>query len=211
MSLEKFWENIKKIWIDGRGYQLLEILDENEESREAIFKKKKSRAYVLVTSKQISVQLVRRTIEKIKELGCNEAMMATLGKLTTQAKALGEQENIEFVHRKEPLVYTFDHWLVPKHRILSSREAKEIIQKYTNGKPEQLPKISVLDPAVRILRAKPGDIIEVIREIPEKEKLIEKYGEKFGSMVYELLRELTPAGREISYRLVVEEPEEFLF
>jgi len=138
-------------------------------------------------------------------------MIATTGKVTTQAEAIGKQEGVEFVHRGAPLVYIFDHWLVPENRVLPPEEARKVIEKYAGGNPELLPKILVTDPAVRILRAKPGDVIEIRRRVPPKEELIKKYGKKFGEEAHRILKMLTPAGEEVSYRLVIEEPEEFLY
>jgi len=58
-----------------------------------------------------------------------------------------------------------DHELVPKHRKLSFEEAVIVLQKL-GVKPHELPKISINDPMVRILRARPGDIIEIRRRSP---------------------------------------------
>jgi len=55
------------------------------------------------------------------------------------------------------------HVLVPKHEILSPEEAKKVLERY-HAKPEQLPYILSSDPMVRVLGAKPGDIIKIIRE-----------------------------------------------
>ncbi len=210
MSIDVLWENVKKIWEKGRGYKLLE-LQEKERAKVAIFKKGESRAYVYVTDRQVSVQLVRRVINDARELECNEIMIATLDKVTTQAEEIGKENKVEFIHRGAPLVYIFDHWLVPEHRVLSPEEAKEIIERYAGGNPDLLPKILVTDPAVRILRAKPGDVIEIKRRVIPKEELIKRYGKKFGEKAYEILKQLTPAGEEVSYRIVVEETEQYLY
>ena len=58
-----------------------------------------------------------------------------------------------------------EHELVPKHEVLSSEEAEEILRKYRVS-PQQLPQILNTDPAVRELGAKPGDIIRIIRKSP---------------------------------------------
>ncbi|GEM_PF-3566754 len=210
MSISVLWENVKKIWEKGRGYSLIELSD-TERGKVAIFQKGDSKAYVYVTDRQVSVQTVRRVINEANERGCSEIMIATLDKVTTQAEEVGKENNVEFIHKGAPLIYIFDHWLVPEHRVLPPDEAKRIIEKYAGGNPELLPKISVRDPAVRILRAKPGDIIEIRRRVPPKEELIKRYGKKFGEKAYEILRELTPAGEEISYRIVVEETEQYLY
>ncbi|MEM1927768.1 MAG: DNA-directed RNA polymerase subunit H [Acidilobaceae archaeon] len=58
-----------------------------------------------------------------------------------------------------------EHELVPEHRVLSLEEAVEVLRSL-GVKPWQLPQISVNDPVVRLLGAKPGDIIEIKRRTP---------------------------------------------
>lgn len=57
------------------------------------------------------------------------------------------------------------HELVPEHKILSEKEAKELLERY-HIKPEQLPKILARDPCARIIGAEPGQIIKIIRPSP---------------------------------------------
>lgn len=78
---------------------------------------------------------------------------------------------------EEPSI--LEHFLVPKHRVLSPEEAQKVLEKY-RIKPHQLPYILTSDPVVKALGAKPGDIIEIIRESPT-------------------------AGKAVYYRVVVEE------
>lgn len=56
-----------------------------------------------------------------------------------------------------------DHIYVPKHEVLSEKEAREVLKKY-NVKPEQLPYILSSDPVVQEIGAKPGDIIKITRK-----------------------------------------------
>ena len=65
-----------------------------------------------------------------------------------------------------------DHIYVPKHEVLSEKEAREVLKKY-NVKPEQLPYILITDPVVQELREQlrregkdvnPGDIIRITRK-----------------------------------------------
>ena len=58
-----------------------------------------------------------------------------------------------------------DHVFVPKARILSEEEAKELLKKYHVTK-DMLPKILSTDPVAVELGAKPGDIIEFKRNSP---------------------------------------------
>ncbi len=53
------------------------------------------------------------------------------------------------------------HVLVPKHVIASEKEKEEVIRKY--GPLKYFPKISVKDPVVKQLGAKPGDLIRIER------------------------------------------------
>lgn len=70
---------------------------------------------------------------------------------------------------EEPSI--LDHFLVPKHRILSPEEAEQVLRKY-GVKPHQLPSILASDPVVKLLGAKPGDIIEIIRDSPTAGKAV---------------------------------------
>ena len=58
-----------------------------------------------------------------------------------------------------------EHVLVPKHEVLDYKEALEVLKKL-GVKPEQLPWIRASDPVVRLIGAKPGDIIRIIRKSP---------------------------------------------
>ena len=56
-----------------------------------------------------------------------------------------------------------DHVYVPKHEIMTKKEAEEILIKY-NCKPTELPLIFVSDPAILGLGVKPGDMIKITRK-----------------------------------------------
>ena len=55
------------------------------------------------------------------------------------------------------------HVLVPKHIKLNQEEINELLQKY-NVSLRQLPRISVKDPMSKLLDAKIGDVIKIIRK-----------------------------------------------
>ena len=57
------------------------------------------------------------------------------------------------------------HVLVPSHRILSEKEKEELL-KEKNIKLHQLPKILINDPAIKELKPKVGDVVEIIRKSP---------------------------------------------
>jgi len=58
-----------------------------------------------------------------------------------------------------------EHELVPKHELLSKEEAVRVL-KELGVRPEQLPWIRASDPVARLLGAKPGDVVRIIRKSP---------------------------------------------
>jgi len=54
---------------------------------------------------------------------------------------------------------------VPKHEILTEKEKQELLSRF-KVQPYQLPKIKASDPAVKVIGAKPGDILRIIRKSP---------------------------------------------
>ncbi|MDD1639695.1 MAG: DNA-directed RNA polymerase subunit H [Methanomicrobiales archaeon] len=73
-----------------------------------------------------------------------------------------------------------DHVMVPDHRIMTDEEIGTLLSTY-HLSLEQLPKIFHDDPAVKTVKAKPGNVIRIIRSSQT-------------------------AGRAESYRLVVKRP-----
>ena len=63
---------------------------------------------------------------------------------------------------KKRITLAPDHIYVPKHEIISKKEAEEVLEKY-NCQPTELPLIMANDPAIVGLGVKPGDMIKVIR------------------------------------------------
>jgi len=64
--------------------------------------------------------------------------------------------------KKNPILVP-DHVYVPKHEIMTIKEAEDILIKF-NCKPTELPLIFVNDPAIIGLGVKPGDMIKITRK-----------------------------------------------
>jgi len=52
--------------------------------------------------------------------------------------------------------------LVPRFRILTEGEKKQVLERF-NTNEKKLPRILADDPAVGVLKAKPGDLLEITR------------------------------------------------
>jgi DNA-directed RNA polymerase subunit H len=66
--------------------------------------------------------------------------------------------------KKNPILVP-DHVYVPKHEIMTKKEAEDVLKKF-NCKPTELPLIFVNDPAILGLGIKPGDMIKITRKSP---------------------------------------------
>ena len=71
-----------------------------------------------------------------------------------------------------------NHMFVPEHILLSEKEGKEVLKELGITR-DQLPKILTIDPVIRLIGGKQGDIVKIIRESPT-------------------------AGVEIGYRIIIE-------
>jgi DNA-directed RNA polymerase subunit H len=61
-------------------------------------------------------------------------------------------------------VNILEHELVPKHIVLSEKEKENVMRMYGIKKLSQFPKILRSDPVIKTLKAKPGDLIKIIRK-----------------------------------------------
>lgn len=68
-----------------------------------------------------------------------------------------------FLATKRNPVLVPDHVYVPKHEIMTIKEAEDILIKF-NCKLTELPLIFVNDPAIIGLGVKPGDMIKITRK-----------------------------------------------
>ncbi len=64
---------------------------------------------------------------------------------------------------KKRIILAPDHIYVPKHEIITKKEAEEVLEKY-HSKPTDLPLIFANDPAILELGVKPGDMIKITRK-----------------------------------------------
>ncbi len=155
--------------LENRKYEVESI--EETDSEIDIFAKKKEdkkelKFLVRIPNKNVvGVALVRSLDKAMKKHGVDQALLATLERYTPAAKAESKKKNIELLPTKYPIFNIFEHILVPKHELLSEKEAKEVLKQYNINK-FQLPAIKAADPAAKAIGAKPGRIVKIYRESP---------------------------------------------
>ncbi len=86
--------------------------------------------------------LVELVAEKIKK----EDLLDLISKLTIPKPTFG----------------VFDHTLVPKEEVLPADEVNKVLEKYHCTK-DNLPKILFSDPTIKLLGARPGDVVKITR------------------------------------------------
>jgi DNA-directed RNA polymerase subunit H len=64
---------------------------------------------------------------------------------------------------KKNITLAPDHVDVPEHKIMTRKDAEEVLEKY-HCKTTDLPLIFATDPAIIGLGVKPGDMIKIIRK-----------------------------------------------
>ncbi len=154
---------------------LIDILALRSKTREKVWMRHmvKSR----LKSGRTGVKQVRRMNKMLEEMDVDKSILIG-GGFTYAARKEAGRNRIELVSTKAlPTFDIFKHELVPKHEILSKEEVEELLEKY-RIKPYQIPRIKASDPATKMIGAKPGDVIKIIRKSPT-------------------------AGRSVAYRYVV--------
>ena len=107
--------------------------------------------------------MVKRMDKIMTETKVDEGILITGGRYTHSARKNAVLKNIELLPRTFPAFDLFEHKLVPKHEILTKNEKEQLLKDYKIN-PYQLPQITALDPAVKAIGAKPGDVLRIIRE-----------------------------------------------
>ena len=167
MSEEESLEERKaKVLIKLRGYKLVK----KEKHKDAISyivripkEKQKALIWCIPGERTVGIAFINRLQKAMKEADVERGMIITSGRYTHAAKVNAKKKNIELLPRIFPAFNIFEHELVPKHEILTSKEREQLLTQY-KVQPYQLPQIKASDPAVKIIGAKPGDILRVIRK-----------------------------------------------
>ncbi len=184
------WLALKKQTVEERKAQSLielrdyELLEREEEENQIgfIVKTDKTKAIIscILNCRVVGVAFVRKLQKRIEEAKISKGIMIANVRYTWAARREAKKFGIELIPGRFPPFNIFKHELVPKHEILPSEEAEELLEQY-HIEPHQLPRIKSSDVAVIGIGAKPGDIIKISRKS-------------------------STAGEHVAYRLVVIDP-----
>lgn len=161
-----------RIFMKLRGYKLREKR-EKEDTIELLASRLKTKEKVLMRhivksklkSGRTGVKEVRRMKKILEELDIDKPILIGRG-FTYAARKEARRNHIELIATSSlPSFDIFKHELVPKHEILTKDEVEELKKKY-RIQPYQIPRIKASDPAAKMIGARPGDVIKIIRTSP---------------------------------------------
>ena len=125
--------------------------------------KEKALVWCILGQATVGIAMMNALYKLLDEKGLERAIVITEGRFTHAAKQGAKKRKVELLPKSFPVFELFDHKLVPKHEILSEKEKSEILAQY-KIKPYQMPQIKSGDPAVKVIGAKPGDMLRIIRK-----------------------------------------------
>ncbi|NIR86805.1 DNA-directed RNA polymerase subunit H [Candidatus Bathyarchaeota archaeon] len=140
--------------------------EEQENIITLLAKVPRERKHVLIwciQARVVGVAYVEKLKKAMKAAEVEKGMIVANTKYTFAARKRSKKYGIELIPKRFPSFDIFKHELVPKHEILSSEEAKELLEKY-RLKPYQLPHIKRSDVAAIAIGAQTGDILKVTRK-----------------------------------------------
>jgi len=100
-------------------------------------------------------------IERIPSSGKKDEIVERLARKLSLKKTRSYSRKLGISERFS----IFEHALVPKHRVMTKKEKKQLLKKY-GITLRHLPRIGVRDPATMAINAKVGDVIEITRNSP---------------------------------------------
>lgn len=166
-TLGEILEKKLKVLLELRGYRLLERKDYDGGAYITVeHKDEKILIWAISSRTTVGKDMIVRFKKRIDEdETLKRGIIITNGRYTVSAKSEAQKEGIELIPQNFPTFNVFEHALVPKHEILTPEEREEILKKY-KVKPYQIPNISASDPIVRVIGARPGDILRITRKSP---------------------------------------------
>jgi DNA-directed RNA polymerase subunit H len=165
-KIESLEERKAQILIKLRGYKLLKK-QKHEDAISYIVdmpkEKQKALIWCIPGETTVGVAFINRLQKVMKDAEMEHGIIVTSGRYTHAVKQGAKKKKIELLPKTFPAFDIFEHKLVPRHEILTEKEKEHLLTQY-RLQPYQLPQIKSVDPAVKVIGARPGDILRVIRK-----------------------------------------------
>ena len=119
--------------------------------------------WCILDAATVGINAMNTLYKVMDEKNLDHAIVITEGRFTHAVKQCQKKKKIELLPKSFPVFDIFEHDLVPRHEILSEKEREQLLAQY-KVQPYQIPQIKATDPAVKVIGAKPGDILRIIRK-----------------------------------------------
>jgi len=153
-----------------RAFSVAEVLEYEDRyvmypTRDVQDKVHKYVVWILKEPKVVGVAYVKDLAREMEETESQRGMLVGGLRFTPAAKKMAQISRVELVDGGYASFDLFEHELVPKHTIASEDEVQLVLDHYGIEK-NQLPRIFRDDPAVKVLGARPGQVIRIERNSP---------------------------------------------
>ena len=151
-----------------RSYSVSEVLEYDDKyvmhpTREVDGEVLKYVIWILKESKVVGVAIIRDLASQMEETESQRGMLVGGSRFTPASKKYAKISRVELVDGGYASFDLFEHELVPAHIITPEDEIQLVLDHYGIEK-SQLPRILREDPAVKVLGARPGQVIRIERE-----------------------------------------------
>ncbi len=151
-----------------RSYSVSEVLEYDDKyvmhpTREVDGEFLKYVIWILKENKVVGVAIIRDLVSEMEETESQRGMLVGGSRFTPASKKYAKVSRVELVDGGYASFDLFEHELVPPHIIASDEEIQLVLDHYGIEK-NQLPRIFRDDPAVKVLGARPGQVVRIERE-----------------------------------------------
>jgi DNA-directed RNA polymerase subunit H len=123
----------------------------------------KSVVWILKEPRVVGIALVKDLVKKMEEVQAQEGILVGGSRFTPAAKKHAMDMRVELVLGNYASFDLFSHELVPPHSIADEDEVS-LVMEYYGITRNQIPRILRSDPAVKVLGAKPGQVVRIERD-----------------------------------------------
>ncbi len=151
----------------NRGYIEDERRKSEEDKGDFLYFKAEDGTPVLVhctfKNETTGVAYIRDLVKKFEKKKIKRRIFIGSGKVTRSALNELASKDVEFIPADLVLMDILEHKFVPKHEILSKAEKEKLLGQL-KVHDSALPYILTSDPVVRVIGAKPGDVLKITRK-----------------------------------------------